>query len=129
MAPRLRRAASRPGPLRGELGAVLAGEAGGVVGLAGNVERREAQRVGELDPGPRGQIERPQQVEPGTVRVVSRHLELGAHRREAHLAPGGIDGRAHAGLHQLARLPQQLRGDRAVGLRARTVSSALSARR
>ena len=75
-----------------------------------------SERIRELHPGAGGQVEGSEQVEAGAVGRVPGHLELRAHGREAHLAPRGVDGRAHAGVHQLPRLSQQLGRDGAVGL-------------
>ena len=102
--------------LRGELGPVLAGEAGRRVRVERQVERTGTERVGQLHAGAGGKIERPEQVEPGAVGRVPSDLELGSHRREAHLAPGGVDGGAHARVHLLPRLVEELRGDGAVRL-------------
>ena len=85
-------------------------------GSSGRVERARAERVGQREAGAGGKIERAEEVEPGAVGAVPRHLELGPHRRVADLAPGLVDGGAYPGADQLAGLIEQSRGDGAVRL-------------
>ena len=106
----------RPRPLRCELGPMLTRESGGRIRIERQVQRAGAEGVGQLDPGTGGQVERAHQIEAGPVGRVPRHLELRPHGREAHLASGLVDGRAHARADQLAGLVEQGRRDRAVGL-------------
>ena len=80
------------------------------IGLIGG-----GQRVGQLQPGRRRQVEGAGQFEPAAILLVACDDQLGPDGGEVDAAPGRIDRRADPAQDQLPRLVEQVDGDHAVG--------------